>query len=119
MLFILGHGGHGGRSSPALIAPLIERSPFPGDPEMKFRVGRTDSCLNLRPAPGRTSTPATCLADGTQVRLDPEGQPFNGAPADALKYTYSTSADGDWVMVATPGGQRGWVSASYLEWDES
>jgi hypothetical protein len=55
-----------------------------------------------------------CLGDGTLLTLDPEGESlWDGA---TQKYTHARDASGDFVMVRTADGARGWVSTQYLAW---
>ncbi len=114
MVFALNHGGHGGGSPPALIAPLVEPAGFPADPPMRFRVAGTGSCLNLRSGPGIESGVVACLADGAVLTLHPEGQYLWENATQ--KYTHSFDASGPFVMVRTEDGREGWVSTQYLEW---
>lgn len=113
MVFALGHGGHGGGGVPALIAPLIEKVPFPAEVRMRFRVKGTGSCLNLRERPDANGRVITCLADGAVVELDPKGQVLWEGTTQG--YSFAWSDDGDWALV-NAGGLKGWVSAGYLEW---
>lgn len=114
VVFALGHGGHDGRLTPALAAPLLEQAPFPIEPPMRFRVERTGSCLNLREKPGTSTAVVACLPDGTELELDPDGEILWESASRG--YSYTQSNDGDWVLVRAPGGLRGWVSARYLGW---
>ena len=114
MVFSLGHGGHGGSGAPALIASLVEQSPFPNEARMRFRVERTGSCLNMRDKPDQNASIVSCLPDGTIVELDPQGEAlWEGAQQG---YSHATSATGTWALVTAPGGLRGWVSPAYLGW---
>jgi hypothetical protein len=116
MVFALGHGGHGGDMPPTLIEPLVEPAPYLATPAMRFTVARTGSCLNLHESWDDESPSLECLADGTRLRLDPEGAAlWDDAPADA-RYSVAADERHTWVMVNTPAGEEGWVASEYLDW---
>ena len=67
----------------------------------------------MREQPEQAAKAVTCLADGTIVALDLQGESlFEGGQ----RTSYTVSASGPWVLVTTPGGLRGWVSPAYLGW---
>lgn len=116
MVFALGHGGHGGGIRPTLIEPLVEPAPYPADPPMRFTVARTNSCLNLRESWSEESLALDCLADGTRLKLDPEGALlWDNSPPDA-RYSVTAGERHTWVMVNTLGGAEGWVASEFLDW---
>lgn len=109
VVFTLGHGGHGGYAEPGLLSLKVERPPLAAD--LRFRVARTESCLNLRDAPTIDAAIRTCLAEGVVVALQPK------TPSDPSGLsTGQRMSDGLWVRVVAPDGFAGWVNAAYLDW---
>jgi hypothetical protein len=102
MVFGLPHGGHGGLGLPVLLAPKVDRPPFPDGMAMIVASG---GCLNLREEPDISSKVMTCLAPGTPLQLSPVTIFSSEATA---KFTES----GTWLHVA----QGGWVNAAFVEW---
>jgi hypothetical protein len=65
------------------------------------RIVTGADCLNVREGTGLDAKSLGCFADGVLLRLTPDPQ------VEIQGIT--------WVGVRTPNGQRGWVSAAYLD----
>jgi hypothetical protein len=113
MVFATGHGGHGGAGLPALLAPRLERAPFPDAPLLRFRVAGTGSCLNLRDAPSASGSVLACVNDGQELELDLEGERLWEGADERISFT---ARDGGFWALVRAGDQRGWASTAYLEW---
>jgi hypothetical protein len=104
MVFATPHGGHGGGSPPAVVAPAVEYPPF--SDSLRFAVARAGTCLNLREGPGPGYAVITCLADGVRLTLDT-------VPG---RFSVENNEYGAWIRVRSDAGQSGWVSNAYLDW---
>jgi hypothetical protein len=119
---VVPHGGHGGYQVGTLLAPAIERPPL-GD-AMHFAVTGSETCLNLRSAPGLAADILMCIPEGAVLELDvpntpPHSDPDNRQPDEPFEglATHRNGEDGEeFVHVREPSGANGWVSTTYLTW---
>jgi hypothetical protein len=102
MVFGLPHGGHGGTGPPVLLAPKVDRPPFPDGMAMRVMPG---DCLNLREEADIASKVITCLAPGTPLVLSP-------VTIFESETTARFTDSGTWIHVP----QGGWVNAAFVEW---
>jgi hypothetical protein len=98
-----------GAGFPAMrFRPKVEYPPY--SDELRLRVSAGGECLYLRTTPGIASDSLVSLADGTEVTHVP-------GPADEFgRYDPDGNNGSIWASVQLDSGEKGWLSAEFLEW---